>query len=111
MKYNALMMGCVLFAAQLSMSASVYAADRRVVIVNNTGVPMTNFYASASETNDWEEDILGRDILDDGEEVRVNIDDGSGECMFDFKGVFKGGQSVVKKKIDVCHIGKFTFNP
>jgi hypothetical protein len=104
---------CRLSVFVLAMTATsvVFAADRHVRIVNNTGVPMTHFYASTSDTDEWEEDILGRDILDDGEEVNVNIDDGSGECMYDFKGVFKGGQSVVKKKVDVCHIGTFTFNP
>lgn len=98
-------------ALMLCGTTLVHAADRHVLIINNTGVPMTHFYASASEEDNWQEDILGRDILDDGEEVNVNVDDGSGECLYDFKGVFKGGQSVVKKKVDVCKIGKFTFNP
>ena len=70
---------------------------------------LTHFYASNAGTSSWEEDILGRDTLAEGESVEVNIDDGSGACKFDFKAVFQNNQSLVKESIDVCKVSTFTY--
>lgn len=93
----------------LSLAAGASAADRRVKVINETAVPLVEFYASNIGTNDWEEDILGTDVLPSGASVTVNIDDGSGYCKFDFKGVFEDGDEVVSERVDVCSTGVFTF--
>ena len=87
------------------------AANRRVDIVNKTGMDMKHFYASTSGNDDWEEDILGQDLLSDGETFDVNIDDGTGKCLYDFKAVFENGTSLVRNKINVCEISTFTYRP
>ena len=93
----------------LSLSAiSANAADRRVTVVNKTKVAVVEFYASRADTDDWEEDILGQDVLEPDDSVEINIDDGSGACRFDFKAVFDDDDEVIKKKIDVCAVGTFT---
>ncbi len=97
-----------LLATPLLLS-SAQAADRRVEIVNESGMSLSHFYASTTNTNSWEEDILGRDVLDDGETFTVNVDDGSGKCLYDFKGVFEDGSSAVKKAVNVCKVSTFTF--
>ena len=83
--------------------------DRRVRIINVTGVTMTHFYASNSGRNDWEEDILGEDVLQPGQSVTVNIDDGSGYCLYDFKAVFDDGDSLVRQRVDVCKISSYRY--
>jgi hypothetical protein len=98
-----------LTAALLFASVGAEAANRKVDIVNKTGMSMKHFYASNSGTNDWEEDILGRDVLDNGETFEADIDDGTGACKFDFKGVFSNGAEVIKKNVDVCQVSTFTF--
>ena len=107
MKLVSTLAACGLFAAATITAAS--AADRRVDIINKTGLAMTEFYASNTGTNEWEEDILGLDVLENGETVNVNIDDGTGKCRFDFKAVFQGGQELVRKNINVCEIESFTY--
>ncbi len=98
-------------AAAFSLIATAgYAADRHVDIVNKTGRTMTAFYASVTRSNSWEEDILGGDTVDNGDTQSVNIDDGSGKCVFDFKAVFRGGATAEKRGINVCEISTFTFN-
>ena len=79
-------------------------------IINKTGQSLTHFYASTTNADSWEEDILGKDTLDDGETFEADIDDGSGKCVFDFKAVFESGQFLVKKGINVCQISTFTYN-
>jgi hypothetical protein len=98
-----------LLTALALLSPAVHAADRHVDIVNKTGMALVHFYASNSGTNSWEEDILGRDTLADGETFSVDINDGTGACKFDFKAVFEGGASLVKPGIDVCTTTSFTY--
>jgi hypothetical protein len=94
---------CVLFA----VPASAY--DRRVVIVNRTSATMNEFYASSTGQRSWQEDILGGDVLGPGKTVRINVDDGTGYCKYDFRAVFDDGSESVQSGVNVCEVGKFTF--
>lgn len=83
--------------------------DRRVRIINATGVTMTHFYASNSGEGDWQEDILGQDVLASGASVRINIDDGSGACLYDFRARFADGDVLERYRINVCQISEYRY--
>ncbi len=83
--------------------------DRHVVIKNRTGWTMLRFYASDARTDDWEEDILGDRILSDGADIRINIDDGSGACVYDFKAEFTHGETLTRFGVNVCEISTYTY--
>ena len=83
--------------------------DRRVRIINATGVTMTHFYASNSGEADWQEDILGQDVLASGASVRINIDDGTGACLYDFKARFADGDELIRYRINVCQITEYRY--
>ena len=108
MLYRSLALSLALASALAADPAS--AADRRVRIVNNTGFTMVEFYGSNKGSQSWEEDILGADVLEDGQSVVVNFDDATGYCKFDFRAVFNDGEEVVEAGVNVCEIGTFTFN-
>ncbi len=100
----------LLAAAFLSASALPAAAlDRRVNIVNNTGFSIVEFYGSNKDSKSWEEDIFGSDVLGPYSSVTINFDDGSGYCKFDFKAVFNDGDVLIRKNVNVCEIGTFTY--
>jgi len=86
------------------------ALDRRVRIVNATGFAIVEFYASNTGTSDWQEDILGQDVLPSGASVMINIDDGTGYCKYDLLAVFEDGDQLVKSDVNVCEVGTFTYN-
>tara|TARA_R110002073_G_scaffold23938_1_gene81204 strand:- start:577 stop:927 length:351 start_codon:yes stop_codon:yes gene_type:complete len=90
-------------------AAPSQAEDRRVRIINETSVTLVEFYASNVGTNDWEEDILGYDVLSSGDNVIINIDDGTGYCLYDFKGVFADGDVIVDERIDVCEVSSHRY--
>ena len=100
------------FAAILSTAGALPAAalDRRVTIVNNTNYTIMEFYGSNKGTDSWEEDILGRDVLRPGQSVRIDFDDGTGYCKFDFKAIFDDDDVLVAQGINVCKIGTYTYN-
>jgi hypothetical protein len=101
--------GAAAFLAAALVTSTASANDYRVTIVNKTGMAMKHFYASVTSTNAWEEDILGKDVLEDGESVEVEIDDGSEKCHYDFKAVFENGASLERADIDVCKTESFTY--
>ena len=97
-------------AFALSLASPAAALDRHVKIINETSFDIVEFYGSNTGTNDWEEDILGKDVLYSGKSVNVNFDDGSGYCMFDFRAVFSDGDVLVRRKINVCEIGTYRYH-
>jgi hypothetical protein len=84
------------------------AQDRRVRITNASNVTMNNFYASNTQRKNWEEDILGNSVVAPGQSVMVNINDGSGACMFDFRAVMANGRKVESYGMNVCQISAWT---
>ena len=99
------------FAAVVGSIASPgWALNRHVTIVNNTGFTMVKFYGSNTGSDNWEEDILGNDVLPSGSSVDINFDDASGYCKFDFKAVFEDGDELVRQNVNVCEVGTFTYN-
>lgn len=97
----------VAICAALTLPA--VAADRTVEIVNKTGYAITEFYGSNNGTTDWQEDILGADVLPHNSSVSINFEDGSDHCIFDFLVVFEDGDQLKEEDVDVCTVGEFTF--
>ena len=50
-----------------------------------------------------------RSILPAGSSVMINIDDGSGYCVFDFKAVFEDGEELEKYGNNVCELAVFNY--
>ena len=84
--------------------------DRHVRIINETDHTMVQFYASNVAADTWEENILGHRSLKPGEDVNINIDDGTGHCKFDFKAVFSDGSKSERHNIDVCKITSYRYS-
>jgi len=102
----AVTLATALFA--LTNSAAM-AIERKVQINNQTSYTIVEFYASNTGTTDWQEDILGTDVLPAGGTVSINIDDGSGYCKFDFLAVFDDGDQLVSADNNVCELDTFNF--
>jgi len=90
-------------------AAPANAQDRHVQVVNETQHAIVQFFASNVDRGTWEEDILGEAVLPVGQSVNINIDDGSGACIYDFKAVFEDGQELVRNGIDVCTTSTYTY--
>jgi hypothetical protein len=94
-------------AAPASQSRDGY--NRRVRVHNQTGWTMLRFYASDSRQDSWEEDMLGDDVLGAGDSIMMNIDDGSGACLYDFKAEFTNGQTLTRMGVNVCQIADYYY--
>lgn len=96
-------------ALLLASTAASASEDRHVKIINETDHTMVRFYASNVAAKSWEEDILGDSTVRPGQDVRINIDDGSGHCLYDFRAVFDDGQTLEKHNINVCEISSYRY--
>jgi hypothetical protein len=105
-QFAALTLATTLIA--LTNSAAM-AMERKVRINNQTSFTIVEFYASNTGTQDWQEDILGSDVLASGSSVVINIDDGSGYCKYDFLAVFDDGDQLVSSDNNVCELDEFNF--
>ena len=99
----------ILLAAAAVLGSTVLPSgaaplDRRIRLINASSETIREFHASNTGRSRWEEDILGRRVLQPGDSVVINLDDGSGFCRFDFKTVMESGRSLVKRNIDVCKL-------
>ena len=101
-------LAAVLSGVALVGQANADAYDRRVVLVNNSSQALTRFYASNVGTDNWQEDVLGRYALRPGQQVRINLNDGTGYCRFDFKTVAASGEVIVRRNVNVCEVTTYT---
>lgn len=88
--------------ARAESPSAARPADRRVEIINETGVALTELYATNIGVEGWGEDRLGDRVLHPNERVTLDFDDGSGACWFDLRAVFDDGDVVVRRNFNVC---------
>lgn len=98
-------------AAALMFTAPAGAQDAKqnFRLVNKTGYELKALYVSPSKSDDWEEDVLGQDTLDDGQSVNVHFNAKTHTCKWDLKVTYSDDDSsAVWHNIDLCTVEKIT---
>src|SRR3546814_5026118 len=63
-------LGSLAVVAGLSMPAVAWGQGKQdFTLINKTGYALSELYVSPNDEEDWQEDVLGKDILDDGHSV------------------------------------------
>ncbi|MFA5122228.1 hypothetical protein [Zavarzinia sp.] len=101
--------GLALFAVSVS-AAPALAEDLTFKLLNSTSVAVTEFYLSPTNVNDWEENLLGDDTLSAGTSTSVTVADGRKTCTYDIKSVFKDGDVVEDRGVNLCELGSYTLH-
>jgi hypothetical protein len=98
-----------LFTLALALPALAQDAKQDFTLVNKTGYELNKVYVSPSKSDDWEEDVLGRDTLSDGDIVDIKFHRATKTCSWDLKVVYTvDSSSAVWHDIDLCSVGKIT---
>lgn len=83
------------------IAATAHAQNNYYVdITNNTGYVIHYIYVSPASANTWEEDVLGDDVLMDGESFRVNLN-GYNSPIFDIRLVDEDGDTYTYPGVNV----------
>ena len=101
-------LAALLGTASLVTADVAHAYDRTVDLINRTNRDIVHFYASNVGENNWQEDILGEDVLPAHSRTTVDLYDGTGYCRFDFKTVFSNGATIVRSGLNVCEVSTYT---
>ena len=94
------LLAAALVAAAFATPA--HAGNQDFVILNKTGFPIEQVYVSASAKDEWEEDVLGRDILPAGERTKISFSSDENACLWDLKVVYQDGESAEWQGINLC---------
>lgn len=86
-----------------------YATDQRFLLKNNRSKSIHYFYASPSYLDDWENDILGRSVLQANDSTWININDNRESCIYDFLAIFSDGSEASVYNINICELSSYTF--
>ena len=65
--------GAAIAARDVGCEPGVLAGDQDFTFVNHTGVEIHKLYTSPHSSDEWEEDVLGEDTLDDGESLEIRF--------------------------------------
>ena len=103
-----LALATLLAAPLLAGSAPAFAAQQDFTLVNKTGYPIESVYVSKTNTNSWEEDVLGRDTLDDGEHVNISFEKGTRGCAYDLMVKYSDGDKSEWHNIDLCSLSRIS---
>ena len=94
----------------LAGASAAMAEDLDFSMVNKTGYAINEVYVSSAKSNDWEEDVMGRDQLANGERVDIHFDRGAKGCSWDLKVTYDDGDEAIWSGLDLCSISKLTLH-
>ena len=103
--------GLVAVLALAASSSSLGAAQRKnldFTLVNKTGVDIMEVYLSPTSDDQWGEDVMGRDILEDGEKVDIKFSSEETECNWDMKVIDEDDDEIVWTKLNLCTANEIT---
>jgi len=88
--------------------APAFAGDQDFTLVNDTGLTIDQLYCSPTTTDVWEEDILGVDVLKDGEKVEVKFSRDEKAAEWDLMIVDEEGDKIEWTEIDLLEAETIT---
>ena len=104
-------LGAVLLSIPMAFAtnAIALATDLNFQLFNNTSATLMELYMSPTDLDDWEEDILGPNVLAPQERGNVTIADGRETCMYDILGIFDDDEQVEDYQVDLCELESYSF--
>ena len=93
--------------------SSALADNRDFTFVNaaTDGTVVAKLFVSASDTAEWEEDTLGKDVLNPGDQWQITFSKyDAGKCLYDIKVVTVTGAEAFLYKADLCTLTTITYN-
>jgi hypothetical protein len=97
------------FLAAVFTATAAWAAAQDFTINNHTGHVIVTLNVSPTSSNQWGPDILGRDVLADGESAEVSFDRDEDHCIWDIRVTYDDGTENDERGINLCETTDVTF--
>ena len=92
----------------VAMTNTTFAGKQDFVLVNQTGRDIVNLYVTPTNSYNWNDDILGVDVLPNGETTEIVFDRNEKDRYWSMMATFSDGNDWVWEKIDLFSISKIT---
>ena len=79
-------------------------AQQNFTINNNTGHVLTTLNVSPSNEDQWGPDILGRDVLANGESAEISFARGETQCQWDIRATYDDGGTTDARGVNLCEV-------
>jgi hypothetical protein len=105
-------MALALATVALFVTASAFARTGKqdFILHNQTGVEINSVFVSPHSTDDWEEDILGKDTLANGDSVKITFDDRDKHTHWDLKVTDKDNNALEWYDLNLDEISDVTLH-
>jgi hypothetical protein len=81
------------------------------VLVNDTGYTIDKIFVSPSKTEEWGEDVMGQDQLEDGKSVKIHFNRAhEKDTKWDIKVVFTDNENRYWTNLDLSTISEVTIH-
>jgi len=94
----------------VTANAFARAGKQDFVLHNETGVEIHEVYVSPVTSDDWEEDVLGKDPLPNGDSVKITFDDRDKHAHWDLKVGDGKGNSIEWHDLNLVEISEVTLH-
>lgn len=92
------------------LAQTAVAGDQDFTLVNKTGVEIYSVYVSPHDADDWQDDVLDEDTLDDGEQVDITFSRKERTEMWDLRIEDEDGDSLEWENLDLTEVSKVTLH-
>jgi len=86
-------------------------ARQNFTVLNRTGHVVVTLNVSASNEDSWGPDILGRDVLGDGESAEITFERGESQCLWDIRATYDDGDTTDMRGVNLCQVATVTLTP
>jgi len=88
--------------AVAAVSSAAWAAAQDFTIHNRTGQVVMTLNVSPTSSDAWGPDILGRDVLANGESAEISFDRNEDQCVWDIRVTYDDGDTGDWRGINLC---------
>ncbi|MCZ8315447.1 hypothetical protein [Phreatobacter sp.] len=93
----------------LSVAGEANAQARQdFAIVNQTGYTIDEVYVSPTSANNWGDDLMGDNSLENGMTLNVSFPVDTTACRYDIKVVYDDETPVEFRNVNLCRIARVT---
>lgn len=82
--------------------------EETLTVENRTGYTIAEVYLAPATSDNWEEDLLGKDTLDTNTSFDIDMSQSADTCKWDLRAVYEDKSAAKWRNIDLCKISSIT---
>jgi len=106
--FNSIKLFLLALIFSVAVSGTASAGHQDFTLINQTGRDIINLYVTPSKSYYWNDDILGIDVLQNGESTHIVFDRSEPDRYWDMMATFSDGNDYIWQAIDLFSVSEIT---